>query len=142
MNDVVKHIEFGTVRKPLNSYRARLIYELILDCIKDKKVLDDYVLQDWWLEKLVKPRNRIMQTKYLGKDVSGQNVWQEEKEYDYIVRLIKEHHGLLPSYYWTEARQALKYHIGNLVVNGYLIALPKIKISAETNEIQEQNKNL
>lgn len=125
---VVKHIGFGLPQKRMPR-KAKLVLQLITDCLNNKVVLDDYVLQDWWLQKIVKPRNRIERGKYLGVDAAGNNTWERINEYDLRVRQIKEHDGLLPGYYWSEAKYALKYHIGNLVVNGYLVVLPVIKLS-------------
>jgi len=137
MNEIVKHIEFATVKRPLRNYRAQMVFNLIADCLNSRKILDDYVLQDWWMEKFVKPRNR-MHHEWTGKrDKDGEPLYIDTPEYDYYSKLINKYNGLLPGYYWMEAKQSLKYHIGNLVVNGYLIVLPVIKIS-ETNELNNE----
>lgn len=125
---IVKHVEFGVAKRPLN-YRPRIVLELIHSCLKEKRILDDFVLQEWWLEKIVKPRHRIVDGKSLGKGSDGYFHYEKIQEYDLRVRQIKEHGGLLPGYYWNEAKTCLKYHIGNLVLNGYLIVLPVIKLT-------------
>jgi hypothetical protein len=125
---IVKHISFSVSKRPMG-YRPRVVYELICHCLNNKIVLDDYILLDWWMEKIVKPRNRYVSGESLGKGSDGYYKFERVKEYDWKQKQITEHGGMLPGYFWAEAKSILKYHIGNLVINGYLVVLPVIKIT-------------
>lgn len=117
-----------------------LVYNLISECLKNKVVLDDKVLQDWWLEKIVKPKKKYTQGRYLGKNNLGQNVWERILEYDYYMRKIAEK-GKLSYYSMADAKQKIKYSIGSLVMRGYLRVLPVINISepAKQKQLEENN---
>ncbi len=116
------------VKKPL-AYRPKKVLELINTCIDTKQMLDVYVLQNWFMEEFVKHRNPRQYDEYKGKDEKGEPVWSYDSEYNIKKRMIKKNGGLLEGYYLSEPKAMLKYHIGNLVMNGYLLVLPTIQLA-------------
>jgi len=106
------------------------VYDLIMDCVKNKRVLDDDLLQEWFMEKIVKPRNRMIDGKYIGTNSIGWNVYERISEYETRKKEISEH-GRLRYWHFSEAKQLLKYAIGALVMRGHLTVLPSIKINDE-----------
>lgn len=131
--ETVSMIDFSRKQKPM-TYRQKVVLELIQTCLKEKTILNLYVLQDWFMEKIVKPRNHKLHDEYKGKDEKGNAIWTYSLEYDKRKREIKERGGLMEGYHLNEAKGILKYHIGNLVVNGYLVVLPTIKLE-EQNQL-------
>jgi hypothetical protein len=61
--------------------RQKKVYDLIMDCVKNKRVLDEDRLQEWFMEKIVKPRNRMIDGRYIGKNANGWNVYEKISEY-------------------------------------------------------------
>lgn len=134
MNEVSKINNGGqisfTVRttRPL-TFHQRKVMGLIESCLSKAIVLDSYILQDWFVQEIVQPRKRIVSGDYLGyRNENGNPVYEKIPEYDLMQREIKKHDGLLPHWYLCEAKQILKNCIGALVVKGYLMAIPNVKI--------------
>lgn len=143
MEELLPQVSFGMVkitpqRKPIK-YRPKMVLLLIEQCLKNKTILDEYILQDWFMEKIIKPR----QTKLREYDYTAKRNPVEPYPFTYVLEYdvrkkeIKKNGGLMDSYNLTEAKAILKYHIGNLVVNGYLVAIPTISIK----NIEELNSN-
>lgn len=140
-NELIKttsgQVCFGVRQKPL-TFKQKAVMSLVNSCVSNLTILDEYVLQEWFLEKIVKPRNRIVDGKYLGyQKENGYNAYERILEYDLYKRKISEHNGLLPWWDLSEAKSTLKLCIGALVVKGYLTVIPNIKIS-ETPELENK----
>lgn len=131
-------VNFSSAR-PKIGRTAKLVLKLLNDCLKQNKVLDEYTLQEWWLENIIKPRNRVVDDKYLGKNEQGHNVYEKVSELEYYKRRVEKYDGLMPSYYWNDAKQKLKYHIGSLVVSGYLVAIPVISLQEDITPTEQNN---
>lgn len=138
--DLVAPIKFG-IAKQLR-YRQHKVLMLIEKCINEKVVLNEYILQEWFMEQVVKPRRRVIDGKYLGKDAEGRNTWERISEYDKLqIEISESPTGLMKYWNLGEAKQIIKYSIGSLVVNGYLAVLPTIKLDS-IDENQKQIEQL
>ncbi len=119
---------FGRRQKAL-TFKQKAVLRLMDHCVCNLIILDEYILQDWFMEKIIKPRNKMIDGKYLGyKTETGRNAYERILEYDLRKRQIAEKGGLMDHWHLNEAKQTLKSCIGSLVVRGYLTAIPNIKM--------------
>lgn len=109
---------------------AAKLLRLIDKCIKEKRVLDQQILQGFWLEEIIKPKKRIVDGKYLGVGANGWATFERVNEYDKFKGLIKDN-GLLDYWYLGRAKQWFKSNIGSLVMRGYLTVIPSINLGED-----------
>lgn len=119
--------------------KSKKVYHLIQGCIENKIVLDQQILEHWFLEEIVKPRERIKNGNYLGyRDANGYAVYERISEYEFLKREQKAY-GYIRCYWLGEAKQILKYNIGVLVLKDFLAVLPKISLDNIPDTIKEIN---
>lgn len=119
-------------------FAAKKVLDLITDCLKKKIEIDNSVLQNWYLEEVVKPRRKSVRVYMKGED--GTYAYQRIDQYEYLQSCMKD--GELGYWHLTEPKRLLKYHIGGLVVRGYLKIFPNFKIDfTETDLIEPAKTN-
>lgn len=116
--------------KPLRG-SAKIIYELLCSKYRNKEILYLKELVFLWADTMIPEYRRH---KAGGFNVHGRWEVKEVKSNEWV----KKNWDTLSSRQ-GQAIQWLKYHIGNLVLNGYAVAVPIINFNVNEKLLKDQN---